>query len=81
VIVDGPPAYKAGFEKARLPAHKILGPFISKDATIFIDDYLRPGEAELVDAFASAPTWRVILKDPAANICILTNSQSRYNSL
>jgi len=80
LIVDGPPAYEAGFEKARLPAHKIFAPFISKDATIFIDDYLRPGETELVDAFSSAPAWRVILKDPAANVCILVNNQSRYNS-
>jgi hypothetical protein len=82
LIVDGPPAWKKEIENARVPAFSALSKKLSHDATVFIDDYTRPGESLLLNLFESDPEWELTLKDESANVAILRRTgASSYNLL
>jgi hypothetical protein len=81
LIIDGPPAWTKDIENARIPAFNILSEKLSHDATVFIDDYMRPGESLLLNLFESDPKWELISRDQAANIAILRRSgASSFNT-
>lgn len=71
LIIDGPPAWKKEIEHARIPAFMALARRLSGNATVFIDDFTRVGEAILLDMFESDPEWVLIAKDEGANVAIL----------
>jgi predicted O-methyltransferase YrrM len=48
LLVDGPPAYKAGMEQARYPALPVLRDQLAPDATVVLDDAERAGEQEVL---------------------------------
>ena len=82
LIVDGPPAWRKEIENARVPVFNALSKKLSHDATVFIDDYTRPGESLLLDLFESDPEWDLVLKDESANVAILRRTGARsYNLL
>lgn len=49
VIVDGPPAYEPGKEKAREPALPVIRSFLSERAVVILDDANREGESRILD--------------------------------
>lgn len=79
VVIDGPPAWEEDKQRARLPAFEFLKTIVDDDTTLFVDDYLRLGEAELVTLFVRQQGWSVFLRDPDANVAILRNSTCGYN--
>lgn len=48
VVIDGPPAYKVGFELARYPALPVLQARLAQDYAVFLDDIHRLGEQEIL---------------------------------
>jgi len=48
VIVDGPPAWEKGKEKARYPAIPYMVPKLDKLFSIYLDDANRPGEQSIL---------------------------------
>ena len=82
LIIDGPPAWRKDIENARVPVFEALSQKLSRDATVFIDDYLRPGESRLVNLFESDSEWDLVVKDEGANVAILrrvgTNSYNPF---
>ncbi|MER8758333.1 class I SAM-dependent methyltransferase [Mesorhizobium sp. M0976] len=52
VVVDGPPAYKAGYELARYPALPALQARLAQDYVVFLDDIHRLGEQEILRLWA-----------------------------
>lgn len=80
LIVDGPPAWRKDIENARVPVYEALSQKLSSNATIFIDDYLRPGESLLLNLFESDPEWDLVVKDEDANVAILRRAGTHgYN--
>lgn len=79
VIVDGPPAWREDISEARVPAYDALLPIIHSNATVFVDDYQRPGETKLVNLFLADSCWTLAHQDPEANITILRNGEANYN--
>lgn len=51
LLIDGPPAYRAGREHSRYPALPILAPMFAEDHAIILDDIDRTGEQEIVDVW------------------------------
>ena len=51
VLVDGPPAYAKGEDRAREPALTMLRPYLSENAILILDDANRPGEQDVVTAW------------------------------
>ncbi len=54
LLVDGPPAWRPGSNLARLPALDQLGPYLTKDSIIVLDDADRPGERAVAAAWCEA---------------------------
>ena len=52
VLIDGPPAYKAGYELARYPALPALQAHLAQDYVVFLDDIHRLGEQEILRLWA-----------------------------
>ncbi|MER9661617.1 class I SAM-dependent methyltransferase [Mesorhizobium sp. M0159] len=52
VVVDGPPAYKKGFELARYPALPAIEARLAQDYAVFLDDIHRLGEQEILRLWA-----------------------------
>lgn len=52
VVVDGPPAYKTGYELARYPALPVLQAQLAQDYAVFLDDIHRLGEQEILRLWA-----------------------------
>ena len=57
LLVDGPPAWRAGTEMARLPAADVFAPHLAPDATVVLDDLHRPGEQEIMRRWARDHGW------------------------
>jgi predicted O-methyltransferase YrrM len=73
LIVDGPPAYRAGQERARLPALEVLYPHLAAKCTVILDDANRPGEVEVFRAWTRAyPEFRVKRLRRGKGIAILS---------
>ena len=53
LVVDGPPAYAAGYGLARYPALPVLQHRLAPGATVVLDDVERPGEQEVVRRWES----------------------------
>lgn len=51
LVVDGPPAFRAGRAHARYPALPVLAPLLAEDHAIVLDDIDRTGEQEIVDVW------------------------------
>lgn len=80
LIIDGPPAWKKEIENARVPAFMALSERLSDNATVFIDDFTRTGEAILLNMFNSDSEWDLIAKDKRANVAILRRAGANgYN--
>lgn len=52
VLVDGPPAYKTGYELARYPALPALSAHLAPDYVVFLDDIHRLGEKQILRLWA-----------------------------
>ncbi|RWO97374.1 class I SAM-dependent methyltransferase [Mesorhizobium sp.] len=52
VVVDGPPAYKTGYELARYPALPAIEANLAHDYAVFLDDIHRLGEQEVLRLWA-----------------------------
>ncbi|MER9862381.1 class I SAM-dependent methyltransferase [Mesorhizobium sp. M0185] len=52
VLVDGPPAYKTGYELARYPALPALQAQLAPDYAVFLDDIHRLGEKQILRLWA-----------------------------
>lgn len=57
LLVDGPPAWRAGTEMSRLPAADVFAPHLAPDATVVLDDLHRPGEQEIMRRWARDHGW------------------------
>ncbi|MCP9234076.1 class I SAM-dependent methyltransferase [Mesorhizobium sp. LMG 17147] len=53
VVVDGPPAYSAGYELARYPALPAVQEWLAQDYVVFLDDIHRLGEQEILRLWAN----------------------------
>jgi predicted O-methyltransferase YrrM len=51
LVVDGPPAWTPGTERAREPALDVFGERLGPGATIILDDAWRPGERAVIGAW------------------------------
>jgi predicted O-methyltransferase YrrM len=51
LVVDGPPAWTQGTERAREPALDTFGGLLAPGATIVVDDAWRPGERAVIAAW------------------------------
>lgn len=51
LVIDGPPAYQTGRERAREPAYDLLKHYLSANVAVFLDDINRPGEREIVKEY------------------------------
>lgn len=47
LFIDGPPAAKAGYSRARAPALGYFRRFLAEDFTVILDDINRPGEQRI----------------------------------
>jgi len=73
LIVDGPPAYQAGQERARLPALQVLYPHLAEKCTIILDDANRPGEIEVSKEWLQAyPEFHITRLKRGKGIAVLT---------
>jgi hypothetical protein len=52
LIVDGPPAYRAGTQLARYPALPVLQGRLADRCAVFLDDIARPGERRVAKAWS-----------------------------
>jgi hypothetical protein len=58
LVVDGPPAWEPGTERARYPALPALLDRLADDATVVLDDLPRPGEQAVLDRWEAETPWR-----------------------
>jgi hypothetical protein len=65
LIVDGPPAYRSEDALARLPAVPVLLERLAPDATIVLDDVVRPGERSVLERW-EAETGLVFDRRPSS---------------
>lgn len=52
LIVDGPPAYRAGTHLARYPALPVLKDLLADRCAVFLDDIVRPGERQVAASWS-----------------------------
>jgi predicted O-methyltransferase YrrM len=70
LLVDGPPAYLAGFGRARYPALPVLGHRLGPGATVVLDDVERPGEQEILNRWERETDLRFDRQAGRAGIAI-----------
>lgn len=75
LVVDGPPAFEPGHGVRRAPALPVLGPILTSDATVVLDDAQRPGEREVVARWESTTPWRFTVTS-ATGLAVGTRSIS-----
>lgn len=72
LIIDGPPAYESGKQRARGPALHVLFPHLAEDCTILLDDANRPGERQIVEQWlVKYPQLKIRRIDDGKGIAIL----------
>jgi predicted O-methyltransferase YrrM len=70
LLVDGPPAYTAGNELARLPALAVLLDRLAPGATVVLDDAERPGEQEILRRWEGATGLVFDRRDEQAGVAV-----------
>jgi hypothetical protein len=58
LLVDGPPAWAPGTERARYPALPALLDRLADDATVVLDDLHRAGERAVLERWEAETPWR-----------------------
>jgi hypothetical protein len=58
LLVDGPPAGEPGLGRSRYPALPVLGPRLAPSAIVVLDDFERPGEADVLTAWEGESEFR-----------------------
>jgi predicted O-methyltransferase YrrM len=58
LVVDGPPAWAPGTERARYPALPVLLDRLTAEATVVLDDLARPGEQAVLERWEAETAWR-----------------------
>lgn len=53
LLVDGPPAYESGKDRAREPALDVLAESLGPNAIVLLDDANRPGETAIAEAWCA----------------------------
>lgn len=53
LLVDGPPAYESGKDRAREPALDVLAESLAPKAIVLLDDANRPGETAIAEAWCA----------------------------
>ena len=73
VVIDGPPAYADGEERAREPALSVLRPFLAESCVVLLDDANRPGEMAALQAWTQLfPEFKLYHMAEGKGVAILT---------
>lgn len=70
LLVDGPPAWAPGTERARYPALPVLREHLAADATVVLDDLHRDGEREVLERWEAETTLRFDRRPEDGDIAI-----------
>ena len=81
VIVDGPTAYQKGWEKARRPAVDLLQGNLTESYAIFLDDAMRPGERQILEAWEASLGLKASLEPVAGGHAFLGRGHRFYSGL
>lgn len=81
VVVDGPTAFQKGHENARRPAVDVLRDNLAESYAIFLDDAMRPGEKQVLEAWESSLGLKASLEPVAGGHAFLGSGHRYYSGL